>query len=73
MPWKDTAINWDGRVLACCSVYNEKHAYGSILETPFQEIWNGHDYTEARREILDKPDTADTICKTCKRNGYLFT
>lgn len=72
LPWKDTAINWDGRVLACCSVYSEKHAYGSIHDAPFGDIWNGGDYREARREILGRPDTRDTICKTCKRNGYLF-
>jgi radical SAM protein with 4Fe4S-binding SPASM domain len=72
LPWKDTAINWDGRVLACCSVYSEKHAYGSIHEADFLEIWNNDVYVDARREILGKHETRDTICKTCKRNGYLF-
>lgn len=72
LPWRDTAINWDGKVLACCSVYSEKHAYGSIHERPFREIWNNELYVDARREILGRPDTRDTICKTCKRNGYLF-
>ena len=73
LPWKDTAINWDGRVLACCSVYSEKHAYGSIHDEDFHRIWNGRAYTEARREILGKTGTDDTICKTCKANGYLFS
>jgi radical SAM protein with 4Fe4S-binding SPASM domain len=72
LPWKDTAINWDGQVLPCCSVYSEKYAYGSIHDRHFRDVWNGEMYTEARREILGRPDTRDTICKTCKRNGYLF-
>lgn len=73
LPWKDAAINWDGKVLACCSIYSEKHAYGSIHEADFREIWNGEAYTEARKEILGGyGDTQDSICKTCKRNGYLF-
>ena len=73
LPWNDTAINWDGRVLACCSVYDEKHAYGNIHEAHFRDIWNGEAYTEARREIAGgHGETKDTICKTCKRNGYLF-
>ena len=72
LPWKDTAINWDGQVLACCSIYDEKHAYGNIHDTPFREVWNSELYTEARREILGKGETKDTICKTCKQNGYLF-
>jgi radical SAM protein with 4Fe4S-binding SPASM domain len=73
LPWKDTAVNWDGKVLACCSVYDESHHYGSIHDEDFRSIWNGKMYVEARREILGRPDTADTICKTCKHNGYLFT
>ncbi|MFQ5515753.1 MAG: radical SAM/SPASM domain-containing protein [Myxococcota bacterium] len=73
LPWKDTAIHWDGSVLACCSVYSEKHAYGNIHDESFRAIWNGELYREARREILGRSDTRDTICKTCKRNGYLFT
>lgn len=72
LPWKDTAINWDGSVLACCSVYSEKHAYGNVHDAPFREIWNNRRYVDARREILGRGDTQDTICKTCKRNGYLF-
>ena len=72
LPWQDTAINWDGKVLACCSVYSEKHAYGNIHDEHFRKVWNGELYVEARREILDRSDTRDTICKTCKRNGYLF-
>jgi radical SAM protein with 4Fe4S-binding SPASM domain len=72
LPWKDTAINWDGKVLACCSVYSEKHAYGSIHDQDFFQIWNNPLYVDARREILGQPNTRDTICKTCKHNGYLF-
>jgi radical SAM protein with 4Fe4S-binding SPASM domain len=72
LPWTDTAINWDGKVLACCSVYSEEHTYGSIHDSPFREIWNNELYVDARREILGHPNTRDTICKTCKHNGYLF-
>jgi len=72
LPWRDTAINWDGSVLPCCSVYSEKHAFGNIREHPFRSIWNGALYRDARREILGRGETLDTVCKTCKHNGYLF-
>lgn len=72
LPWKDTAINWDGRVLACCSIYSEQHAYGNIHDDDFRSVWNNEMYREARREILGGVETRDTICKTCKKNGYLF-
>jgi radical SAM protein with 4Fe4S-binding SPASM domain len=72
LPWKDTAINWDGTVLACCSIYSEKYAYGSIHDASFSEVWNNPMYVDARREIIGRKETRETICKTCKRNGYLF-
>lgn len=72
LPWRDAAINWDGSVLACCSVYSERYAYGNIHEHDFGEIWNGELYREARREILGQSPTRSTICKTCKHSGYLF-
>ncbi|MCP4007580.1 MAG: radical SAM protein [bacterium] len=72
LPWKDSAVNWDGKVLACCSVFNEEHAFGDIHEASFREVWNGQAYVEARREIVGQSPTQDTICKTCKHNGYLF-
>jgi radical SAM protein with 4Fe4S-binding SPASM domain len=72
LPWKDGAINWDGSVLPCCSVYSEKHAYGNIHDDDFRSVWNNPLYVDARREILDRGETRDTVCKTCKRNGYLF-
>jgi radical SAM protein with 4Fe4S-binding SPASM domain len=72
LPWRDAAINWDGTVLPCCSVYSEKHGYGNLHDAPFREIWNGPLYTDARREILARGETRDTVCKTCKKNGYLF-
>lgn len=72
LPWRDAAIHWDGKVLACCNIYSEKHHYGSLEEQDFGAIWNGPLYTEARREILGRGPTRDTICKICKKNGYLF-
>lgn len=72
LPWKDTAINWDGTVLPCCSVYSERYGYGNIHDASFRSIWNGAMYREARREILCRGQTRDTICKTCKKSGYLF-
>ena len=71
--WTETVINWDGAVLPCCSVYSERYSFGNILERPFKEIWNGEMYVAARKEVLSKEEdgTTWTICRTCKKTGFL--
>lgn len=70
--WTETVINWDGAVLPCCSVYNERYSFGNILEKPFREIWNGEMYVAARKEVLSKEENGIwTICRTCKKTGFL--
>ncbi len=69
--WTETVINWDGAVLPCCSVYSEKYAFGNVLKEPFLDIWNGESYRAARREVLSKEDGKWTICRVCKKSGFL--
>ena len=33
LPWKDTVVNWDGAVLPCCSVCEEKYSFGNAHRT----------------------------------------
>ncbi len=70
--WTETVINWDGSVLPCCAVYSEKYAFGNILESPsFREIWNGESYQAARKEVLSRENGSWTICRVCKKTGFL--
>ena len=70
-PWKQTAINWNGDVFPCEHVHTEeKDRMGNIFEQDFAEIWNGEKYVAARKELLDQPNDLETICHTCKKNGY---
>lgn len=69
--WTETVINWDGSVLPCCAVYSERYAFGNILERPFREIWNGESYQAARKEVLSKENETWTICRVCKKTGFL--
>ena len=70
-PWQEVMINWNGDVFPCSCVHTEeKHRMGNIFEQDFKEIWNGEKYVAARKELLDQPNDLDTICHTCKRNGY---
>jgi len=71
LPWTETVINWDGRVIPCCAVYNEKFAFGNVHENSFRQIWNNDMYVAARKEILGIKNDKKTICRTCKSTGYL--
>ena len=70
-PWTTVAINWDGYVVPCGSVYDCKtHNYGNLFERPFREIWNNERYRQARRAIMGRATGTGTICETCKHNGF---
>ena len=70
--WTETVINWDGSILPCCSVYDEKYSFGNIKENSFKEIWNNEKYLSARSDVLGrKNNKVKTICRICKANGYL--
>ena len=70
-PWTSTAINWNGDVFPCSCVHTEeKDRMGNIFEQSFKEIWHGKKYVAARKELLGQPNDLETICHTCKKNGY---
>ena len=71
-PWMEIAVNWNGDVFPCTHVHTEeKDRMGNIFEQDFAEIWNGEKYVAARKELLDQPNDLETICHTCKKNGYI--
>ena len=73
-PWWTTFINWNGDVFPCDCVHTEeKHRMGNIFEQDFKEIWNGKKYIAARKEMLGQPNNVETICHTCKKNGFYLT
>lgn len=70
LPWKETVINWDGAVLPCCSVYQEKYSFGNAFRDGFAPLWNGPAYQAARREIAGRENSVHTICHICKATGF---
>lgn len=70
IPWKETVINWEGSVLPCCSVYEEKYTFGNAFEDGFKKVWNSEAYMAARKELVDKHNTLKTVCHICKSTGF---
>jgi radical SAM protein with 4Fe4S-binding SPASM domain len=70
-PWDTTAINWDGYVVPCGSIYDcRTHNYGNVFTQPFAQIWNGEKYRLARRALSNRATGTKTVCETCKKNGF---
>ena len=70
-PWSETFVNWNGDVFPCsCIQAEEQFRMGNVFEQRFDEIWNGPKYIAARKELLGQNNNIETICKTCKENGY---
>jgi radical SAM protein with 4Fe4S-binding SPASM domain len=70
LPWKDTVVNWDGAVLPCCSVCEEKYSFGNAFSDRFRNIWNGEAYLAARRELARRRNRQKTVCHICKENEF---
>lgn len=67
-PWKDSVINWDGSVVTCCGVFDQKDDMGNVLEKPFREIWNNKAYRMARRSFkrpIDADQEHANPCRDC--------
>ena len=70
-PWQEVMVNWNGDVFPCSCIHTEeKDRMGNIFEQEFEDIWNGEKYVAARKELLDQSNDLETICHTCKKNGY---
>jgi len=69
-PWQEISINWDGKVFPCCAIYGDIYSLGNINEHNIKIIWNSQIYQQARKEIMGKCKTKDTICGICKSHGF---
>ena len=63
-PWRMPYITYDGYVTSCCHIENPKASnFGNVLETPFEEIWNGERYRQMRAHFTDLD--INTNCRLC--------
>lgn len=70
-PWQEISVNWDGKVFACCAIYEEKYNFGDINKGSLKEIWNNKMFCQARREISNRKRKAQTICGICRNNDFM--
>lgn len=60
-------VTVDGSVMPCCMVWNRDNAFGNLLTEPFDRIWYGPKYRDARMYFLQDgyPPRIPSICHRC--------
>ena len=53
-PFKTAEISAEGKVYGCSAGRVLSYSFGNIYEKPFNEIWNGAEAQEFRRQFFDK-------------------
>jgi len=66
--WGDNVrVTYDGYVtLGCCTPFKEMYSYGNVLDTPFEQIWNGEAYRRNRAMTKEHRPPNET-CASCDR------
>jgi radical SAM protein with 4Fe4S-binding SPASM domain len=67
LPWRQTAITWDGKIIPCCKDIDACHVLGTAFDgKPFKEKWNNERFLAWRANVKNDIDRID-ICKGCNR------
>jgi len=62
--WHSCVITWDGMVVPCCFDKDATHRLGDLKQTSFKTLWQGAEYQQFRRQLLQGRDKID-ICTNC--------
>jgi radical SAM protein with 4Fe4S-binding SPASM domain len=67
-------VNWNGNVLPCCAVSDEKTAIGNLISDELNNVWNSVKMRKCRIYLLnaDAKLNFDSVCESCgvsKLNG----
>ncbi len=59
------SIDWDGKVTACCSDYDNQMTVGNLADNTLKEIWNGNELNSVREILAKKEYHKIEHCKMC--------
>lgn len=70
MPWVHMHAYPDGRVYPCC-IADYWHPIGNLRDNTMEEVWNGEQYRELRRNMMAKqPSKQCSKCYEQEANGF---
>ncbi len=65
--WHMPVINYNGNMLGCCVLFDEKYHFGNVFNEGFPRVYNGHRMRTARRMMRNGIKGIDSIyCSQCK-------
>lgn len=71
--WTSCVVNYDGGVVPCCSIFDQKYDFGNLFQSAFQHIWNGPKYVAARRLIGRGAKSREfVVCVNCAKFGIKY-
>jgi radical SAM protein with 4Fe4S-binding SPASM domain len=64
-PFNIMVINWDGKVLPCCTIYDDRAAIGNLLTDDIAEIWNNAEFKKCRDFLrnFDGKKRCGSVCE----------
>jgi len=64
--WDQPVINYNGNMLGCCIIFDEKYHLGNVFEDGFFKVYNGKKMKELRKMVLGKTTRdANIFCLRC--------
>lgn len=65
--YTSAAVNWDGTVAPCCTVFEKKHDFGTLAEgASFKEIFNNEAFRSVRERFSGRrKEPVDLVCEKC--------
>ena len=65
-PFDTLIVNWNGKVLPCCAVYDEKLALGNLLEEDLEDLWNSDQFRGCRQFLYNygPKQNTNSVCET---------
>lgn len=65
--YTSAAINWDGTVAPCCTVFEKQHDFGKLgVGTSFMDVFNNEAFQSVRDRFAGRrKDPIDLVCEKC--------
>lgn len=64
--WHSPTINYNGNMLGCCVLFDEKYNYGNVFKNGFFHAYNSKKMRIARKMILKKIKNNNLVyCSKC--------
>lgn len=72
--WHSPVINYNGNMLGCCTLFDERYHLGNVFKEGFANVYNGNRMRTARKMVLGKTKKIDNsiYCSQCAHNKNLY-